>query len=166
MEALLQLAAAVPDFARQTDLEFIGEVHPQFRDYVMNSPVLKDITRFTGNIPHQALLKLYGSSSLLVLILNGYRDAAGYMPGKMFEYLATGIPVLGVGPVDGDAALVLKQSAGGEMIAGTDIAGIRNNVLQHFEAWRTAQPFVKGSAAHNYSRKAITARLAGLLSLR
>lgn len=167
MEALLALAREDERFAAHARLEFVGEVHPHFRQFVNDSEVLKGITVFSGNIPHKQLIKLYGSSSLLLLLLTGYKDAEGYMPGKLFEYLATGLPVLGVGPSGGDAAALLKETQGGSMFEGDDTAAIKQFVLQHFNHWLSgSQPAIKHAGARTYSRRAVAGQLAELLSLR
>ena len=45
--------------------------------------------------------------------------------GKLFEYLAAGRPILGTGPVDGDAAHILRECHAGEMIGFNDKAGLK-----------------------------------------
>jgi glycosyltransferase involved in cell wall biosynthesis len=167
MEAVRLLAAEDQRFAVHARLEFIGEVHPHFRQFVAGDGLLKRLTVFSGNIPHKQLIGQYGSSSLLLLILTGYKDAEGFMPGKLFEYLATGLPVLGVGPVAGDAAALLKETQAGIMVEGHDTEAIRQFLLLHFNAWISgATPVVKSTGAKTYSRRAVTGQLAELLSLR
>lgn len=167
LQAVLELSAEAKDFAVDVRIEFIGEVHPQFREFVRSSDVLEATTKFYGNMPHKQLLQLYGSSSLLLLVLTGYRDAEGYLPGKLFEYLATGLPILGVGPNNGDAASLLSETASGKMIDSFDTVGIKKELFTQFNAWKLNQLLpVKNAGAEKYSRKTVAAKLVDLLSLR
>jgi glycosyltransferase involved in cell wall biosynthesis len=164
LEVVSELIHESVDFAGKVQIEFIGEVHEHLSTVVENSPVLRSLVRFYGNIPHQQLMKLYGSSSLLLLILTGYKDAEGYMPGKLFEYIATGLPVLGVGPVNGDAAYLLKESGAGIMVDSFDRTAIKNHLQRYFQEWHSrGEPTVKGFPAKNYSRRGITEKLSELL---
>jgi glycosyltransferase involved in cell wall biosynthesis len=165
MQALGTEMAAHADFATHVKLEFIGEVHPGFKQFVADSPELKRVTTFAGNIPHDELIRLYGSSSLLLLVLTGYKDAEGFLPGKLFEYLATGLPVLGVGPTRGDAAMVLKEIASARMVESDDIAGISAALRDAYLNWSHNDNTVENSGAvERFSRKQITARLVDILS--
>jgi len=151
-------------FARDVRLEFIGEVHPDFRRFVAGDAEMQKVTVFRGNIQHDKLIPLYGSSALLLLILTGYKDAEGFLPGKLFEYLASGLPVLGVGPVDGDAATLLKDTRGGVMVASQDEAGIREVLRKTHQDWQeSATPKVDIAQAKALSRRAITETLSGIL---
>ena len=164
MQALELLCRQDPRFAKDVQVEFIGAVHPAFRQFVSDSDFLNRVSVFSDNIPHQELMKMYGSSSMLLLILTGYKDAEGYMPGKLFEYIATGLPVLGVGPVYGDAAALLKETQAGEMVDSYDSARIKKSLLNHYSAWVSGTVAEKKHDGRKYSRKAITGELTKLLS--
>lgn len=164
MRALVSELRDNAAFARDVRLEFIGEVHPDFRQFVAGNPEMQKMTRFLGNIPHDQLIPLYGSSALLLLILTGYKDAEGFLPGKLFEYLASGLPVLGIGPIDGDAATLLKDTSSGVMVATQDGAGIRDALRKAHEDWQiSAGPKVDITQAMTLSRRAITGTLSGIL---
>jgi glycosyltransferase involved in cell wall biosynthesis len=163
MNSVQQLCDALPEFREAVRIEFIGEVHPLFRQFVESNPTLKAISIFTGNIPHKELMKRYGSSSLLLLVLTGYKDAEGYMPGKLFEYLATGLPVLGVGPVNGDAATLLSTTTSGVMIGSEDLEGMSAVLRKRFQEWKNSTtPVISKSGTSHYSRKEITRQLTTL----
>ena len=150
--------------AKDLQLEFIGEVHPQFRQYIEGSGMLKNLTLFTGNVPHKTLIKMYGASSVLLIILTGYKDAEGFLPGKLFEYLATGLPILGVGPARGDAAAVLNEAGAGVMLEGNDQHGIRSTIRELHRKWQTTPTPKINPAAKKFSRKEITGKLVQLLT--
>lgn len=164
MKALEAEMRSNPLFAADVRVEFIGEVHPDFKRFVSENPDLSRMTEFVGNIPHDRLIDLYGSSSLLLLILTGYKDAEGFLPGKLFEYLATGLPILGVGPVSGDAASVMKETKAGRMIGSSDEAGIRDSLKEVHGNWKNshrAEP--DRNHVKRWSRKEITGALADIL---
>ena len=144
-------------------IDFVGEVHPDFKAFVQNDDVLKKITTFTPTIPHKQLMKFYGESAILLLVLTGYKDAEGYMPGKLFEYLATGLPVLGIGPEQGDAAMLLNHTGAGVMIDGSHEAAIQAFILEKLEAWKRPGNTIQPSGYQVYSRGAITRTLVEML---
>lgn len=162
MEVVAALCQANADFRKAVQVDFVGQVNSHFAHYVKEHVVLKEITTLTPTMPHKEVVKLYGKSALLLLVLTGYKDAEGYMPGKLFEYLATGLPVLGVGPEQGDAADLLNKSGAGIMIAEGNHQQIKDNLLQCFKAWEN-QETRNTKLVNEYSRKTMTSRLSELL---
>lgn len=71
------------------------------------------------NIPHathkQALQEMVASEVLLLLIRR-CPDNKGILTTKLFEYIASGSFILGVGPTDGEAADILESTNTGIMI--------------------------------------------------
>jgi glycosyltransferase involved in cell wall biosynthesis len=163
MDVLRSLIQAGGSFAEDLGIEFIGEVHPAFRAEVNADGIMSRYTAFTGNVPRDELMERYGDSALLLLVLHGYRDAEGYLPGKLFEYIATGFPVLGVGPPDGDAAALLKESGAGTMIAADDTMAIEQYVLDVYAAWKKGDVWRNDTPPATYSRRELTRRMAELL---
>jgi glycosyltransferase involved in cell wall biosynthesis len=163
MLAVKALAQEHVAFGNAVQIDFVGEVHPDFRAFVLNDAVLKDATTFTTTIPHKQLMKLYGESAILLLVLTGYKDGEGFLPGKLFEYLATGLPVLGVGPEHGDAAALLNTTGAGVMIDGDKTSVIKTFLLQKFEAWQRKEVIAQPTGFSEYSRRGITKTLTDLL---
>ena len=165
MQALKQAMREDPEIGKVVTLDFVGEVHPAFRADVGNDDELKSVTTFTPSVPHKQLIDLYNNSSLLLIVLEGYKDAEGYMPGKLFEYIATGLPILGVGPENGDAGNLMKSANAGEMIAGNDVQRINKVIQKHFAEWKNPTRSNSTISHENYSRRAITGKLVDLLGL-
>jgi glycosyltransferase involved in cell wall biosynthesis len=164
MHAVEHMMLQDVDFGSSVAIDFVGEVNPHFIAYVKANAALASITTFTGNIAHKELLSIYGSSSVLLLVLYGYKDAEGFLPGKLFEYLATGIPVLGIGPVNGDAANLLHQTNAGNIYEANDTTAIKNVLQKHFLEWKKAKPHLQRQTDNTqYTRRMITAELIKLL---
>jgi hypothetical protein len=62
-------------------------------------------------IPHQDVIELMSSCSLLLMPLNNVKNQQGIIPGKLFEYLASNQPILAIGPKTGDSAQILQEQA-------------------------------------------------------
>lgn len=163
MLAVKALAQEHTTFGAAVQIDFVGEVHPDFRAFVLRDDVLKGITTFTATIPHKQLMKCYGESAILLLVLTGYKDGEGFLPGKLFEYLATGLPVLGVGPEHGDAAALLTTTGAGVMIDGEKTSAIETFLLQKFETWQQGNSVAQPTGFTEYSRRGITKALTELL---
>jgi glycosyltransferase involved in cell wall biosynthesis len=167
MQALKEVMLENPKFSEAAQLDFTGEVHPSFRAFVESDGVLAKKTTFTPSVPHKTLINLYNQSSLLLLVLEGYKDAEGYMPGKLFEYLATGLPILGVGPEGGDAADLLQNTKKGLMITGKDLDKLKKEILACFDKWQFTDLQEKNNLAVSdsaFSRRILTKRLMEILN--
>jgi hypothetical protein len=62
-------------------------------------------------IPHEEVIELMSSCSLLLLPLNNVKNQQGIIPGKLFEYLASNQAILAIGPKTGDSAQILQEQA-------------------------------------------------------
>ncbi|MHC4181639.1 MAG: glycosyltransferase, partial [Planctomycetota bacterium] len=70
-----------------------------------------EMIEFRGMRSHdEVLASLKGASGLLLLVTG---DCHRHVPGKMYEYLGAGRPILMVGPDDSDAAGILHQAGAG-----------------------------------------------------
>lgn len=159
MSAVEELAAEQKDFGNDVHVDFVGEVHPQFRAFVEAASGMSKFTTFTPPVPHSELISMYGKSSVLLIILTGYKDAEGYMPGKLFEYIATGLPIFGTGPENGDAAMLLKESGAGVMLSENGKEKIKTTLLSLYQAWKKGSGSVNSRTDAKYSRREITRRL-------
>ncbi len=164
MNAVKKLATEDSVFGRDAKIYFTGQVNDDFRKWVESDSVLSSITIFQPGVPHNELISLYSHSSLLVLILTGYKDGEGFLPGKLFEYLATGLPIMAVGPVPSDANNLLRELKHGEMIASDNQEMIKSNLQACFKNWKHGHSFQKHQVATEYSRKQLTFKLVELLN--
>jgi glycosyltransferase involved in cell wall biosynthesis len=163
MEALKKICQSDETFNGKVKVEFVGNVNSVFKQYVQQDAVLNSITHFINQVPHDQLLALYGETDLQLLVLAYTAIAPGNLPGKFFEYLASGNPIIGIGPVAGDAADVLRQTKAGEMFERQDQEGIKNSILNYFTRWSN-QEIYSSSAITQFSRKHLTEQLIRILA--
>jgi hypothetical protein len=144
-------------------IEFVGNVNSAFKEYVQANTILNKVVRFVNQVPHPELLKLYGETDLQLLVLAHTTIAPGNLPGKFFEYLASGNPILAIGSVDGDAAEVLKQTGAGVILERTDAQGIKKSLSGFYEKWKAKEDSTTKNISL-YSRKYLTEQLIRILT--
>lgn len=147
----------------KVQIDFVGSVNGTFKSFIKNDDVLRKLTTFTPAVSHTSVVEMYSRSAVLLLVLTGYKDGEGYMPGKLFEYMATSLPILAIGPVNGDAANLLTEARSGKMLSEEDETGIHAFLNKQFYDWSTGKqsPIKQDNA--QYSRRMITKALTEIL---
>ncbi|MFM8913448.1 MAG: glycosyl transferase, partial [Flammeovirgaceae bacterium] len=105
----------------------------------------------------------YETTDVQLLILAHTAIAPGNLPGKFFEYLASGNFILGLGPVNGDAAAILAETKAGSMIDRTDVEGIKTELTHRFHLWKKEVP-PRAADVSAFTRKRLTHRLTEILA--
>lgn len=162
ISALEMLLNKIPALRHELVVEFVGEVNATFRQAVESSAG-GGVVRFRDPVPHKQLMALYGETSMLLLNIAGYRHAEGLLPGKLFEYVATRLPVLGIGPVESNAATLLKSSGAGIMFGSDQPEDIAAFIQKHYEGWKRGECERVPGNNGVYSRKVLTGKIAALL---
>lgn len=118
-------------------------------------------------VPHaQALAEMRAADALLLVVGAGAgrpvarEVVAGTLPGKLFEYLRSGPPVLLLGDPDGDAATLLRTHGRGWVADETDPVAIARVLacVQH-----EPPPLPAGAAVGRFERRALAGELAAFL---
>lgn len=162
MEAILSCCEQNPDFTTDVVIEFIGNVNSNFKEYISTNPTLETITRFVNQLPHSELLKSYGETDLQLLVLAHTAIAPGNLPGKFFEYLASGNPILAIGPTQGDAAAVLNQTQSGKIFERENKEGICKAILEFYAEWKSGIKKTESDVSM-FTRKELTVQLTKIL---
>tara|TARA_B110000459_G_scaffold63819_1_gene71512 strand:- start:611 stop:1903 length:1293 start_codon:yes stop_codon:yes gene_type:complete len=109
---LSELINKYPEIGSRVKLKFAGEVDISVKNALKKHSLL-EYTELMGMIPRKQVVKEYEKSSLLLLPINKAENAAGRIPGKLFEMLRTNKPILVLGPDDGDVkSIIEKENAG------------------------------------------------------
>jgi glycosyltransferase involved in cell wall biosynthesis len=69
---------------------------------------------FEGMMAHEAVLAAQKTANALLLVGPDGAKYNGVVPGKLYEYLRTGVPIVYVGAEDSDVAQILQTCSAGE----------------------------------------------------
>ncbi len=145
-------------------IRLVGMVDPNVRASLREQG-LADITEFVSYVPHPEAVEYMQRAGLLLLSIERFPADNGMLTGKIYEYLASRRPIVGVGPADGDAARLLEQTGGGQLYGRDDISGLAAYLRSQYEAWTAGEPESGASldALQPYQREAETEELAEIL---
>lgn len=98
---------------------------------------LSDYTSFIEFIPHAEAVKIQQQSQILLLLINDAPSSLSIIPGKLYEYLGSGRPVLSIGPAESDSAKVIEMAKGGVVHDYNDLEGIKKRILGYFTLYQS-----------------------------
>jgi glycosyltransferase involved in cell wall biosynthesis len=145
-------------------IRLVGTVDPNVRT-ALEAQKLMDVTEIIPYVPHDEAVAYMQRAGLLLLSIEAFPQDEGMITGKIYEYLAAGRPVVGLGPPDGDAAALLRKTDGGRLFSRDDASGLSHYIRSHYEAWAADMPRDGAStdALDPYRRRAQTERMAAVL---
>lgn len=144
-------------------IRLIGQVdHQIFESLTKN--LLMDKVEHIPFMPHQEVVNEIGRSTLLLLPINQTPNSAGVIPGKLFEYLGSGRPILGIGPLNGDSALILRKTSVGKMVERDDKENMKNEVIRCYNSIQGKSGKTENSAIRHFSRKALASKYSDLIT--
>jgi glycosyltransferase involved in cell wall biosynthesis len=104
-------------------LRFTGVVSQEHKELISSATDGSNI-EFIPYSGHLTAIRNMLDASVLLLIIPDHLSSRSIITGKLFEYLASGKPVICLGPVDGDAAKILEETGHGKTFDYNDSAGI------------------------------------------
>ena len=153
----LAISKLIPEKKQNLSIHFYGSVDPVVKQSIVSFG-LQEIITFHGYVDHSAAVTQMVHADLLLLLIPRLHSK-GILTGKLFEYLASGNPILGIGDSSGAAAQVIKECKAGVMLDFDDDPGpfIRELIVakekgDHFNS--------DEMAVSRYSRRRLTEQLA------
>lgn len=141
-------------------LQVVGKASPQLKEaFAIRN--LADRIKTYSYVPHSEAISYMQCADALLLIIPRVSNNEGILTGKLFEYLATGVPIVGLGPVEGDAADILHETGAGRMFAYNDVEALADWLLEIYK--HGGEKHTPSEAARQYARPALTQRLAQVI---
>lgn len=161
-KALDNLVKTNADFAENFNLKFVGRIDDKILEVIEKSS-LKDHIQNLGYVSHDKAVDEMAKSSLLLITNFPNESSKGIIPGKIFEYLATGKQIISFGPNEADVAKILDETKAGKHFSYNDSKEIEDFILEKFELWKNGNLLENTQNIEQFSRRNLTKQLSEIL---
>jgi glycosyltransferase involved in cell wall biosynthesis len=161
IDGFLNAVQIFKDKGNEIILRFIGTVSKSQKDLIQSKSG-DSILEFIPYVNHPAAIQYMLKTSVLLLIIPDHKSNKSIITGKIFEYIASGKPIVCIGPLDGDAAGIIGNKEYGKTFSYMDSKGIS----EYLASLISEKPVLERTSSAVYSRKELTGKIIPLLSNR
>ena len=163
LEGLRLVLDRRPDLRGAFRLVFVGYLNEDWLGEIKRMG-LADCVKATGHVPHKEAVRRLAEADVLFCVQVGFKDRrkpVPYVPAKLYEYLATGKPVLAT-LAPGDAKRLLEESGLGFFADPHDAEDMARVLLELYEqhCGGGVRVTVNREFVAQFERKELTRRLA------
>lgn len=161
-KALDELVKENSEFAKNFSLKFVGRIDDKILHTIENSSLKNHILNL-GYLPHGKAVEEMQTSEMLLITNFPNESSKGIIPGKIFEYLASGKQILSFGPDQADVAKILQETHAGKHFNYSEAEAVKRFILEKFDLWKNGNLSENTQHIEQFSRKNLTKQLAGIL---
>jgi len=136
---LKEICLENPDFKSDLKIRLIGKIAKE----VSHDLNIFDsgITEVVDYVSYAEVKKYQLETQVLLLCINNVPSARGIITGKIFEYLQAKRPILAIGPEDGDAAEILKNTNSGSIFGFENKQKLKQHILELYKDIKKIRQF-------------------------
>lgn len=160
-KVLADKCASDAEFAKLLKIKLVGKTDRQIPDSVESAGLGANLIDM-GYQPHAEAIEQQRRASLLILPLRKEPEYKAVLPGKLFEYLASWRPVLGIGQPDGAMSMILNSTKTGVVLDWNDEASVSRFIELCWQNHLASRLSVEDADISQFTRKELTRRMAAL----
>jgi len=165
-KALAELTSENQSFKEDLKLNFYGSLADDVKQTVIDAGLEKNLVAH-GYVSHQESLNAINTANVLILTNFDNVASKGIIPGKLFEYMATGNPILAIGPAEADVQKILHKTKAGDYFSHQDVTEIKSFILSIYNQWlrNPLQKFeTNEDEVQQFNRKNLTKKLVDVVN--
>ena len=149
------------EFKKLLRIRLVGKTDEQILKAIKDAGLDQNLEDM-GYHPHAVAVEQQRKASLLILPLRKEPEYKAVLPGKLFEYLASWRPVLGIGQPDGAMSMILDSTKTGVVFDWEDKEAIAKYIDECWEKHLEGSLLVEGSDISQFTRRNLTRSMAQL----
>ncbi len=161
-KVLAEKCSKDPEFRKSLRIRLVGKTDREVIQAIEAAGLAANLVD-NGYQPHEVAVKEQKCATVLMLPLRKEPEYKATLPGKLFEYLASGNPILGIGQPDGAMASVVSEAGAGIAADWGDEKTIAGYIDLCWEKFKAGEPLAAAGDIERFSRRRLTARLAALM---
>lgn len=162
-KALANKAIMDKDFAEALRIRLCGKTDAQIIESIKAAGLGEHLVDL-GYQNHITAVREQKNAAMLILPLRKEPEYKATLPGKLFEYLASLKPIMGIGQTDGAMAKILGETKAGRTFEWNDYQGISDFLDKCWDMFRKGEEWNKTENIEKYSRKSTAAAMANLMN--
>lgn len=148
-------------FRKSLNIRLVGKTDDHILSSIEEAGLMPNTTDM-GYQPHSTATQEQRDASLLILPLRKEPEYKAVLPGKLFEYLASSRPILGIGQPDGAMSVILNQTRTGVVFDWNDRASMDRFITLCWESHLKGELCVDDADLKQFTRRELTRRMARL----
>lgn len=165
LKALRKAMIDIESFSNDVEVKFVGKMSKMYWNITKKYELDKIVSEI-GYVSHKKAIECMINSSCLLFIIGIGKGSDVVFSGKIFEYLASGTPIIATVPTDSIAADLIKETNTGKVVNTNDVDGIKNAILDFYDKWKNNKLTIDQNwkVIKKYSRKELTIKLANIFN--
>ena len=148
-------------FNNALKINLIGKTDSQILESLQAAGIVDKVVD-KGYQPHHVAVEEQRKASLLILPLRKEPEYKAVLPGKLFEYMASWRPVLGIGQPDGAMSMILNNTKTGVVLNWNDKTSISRYIDMCWKNHLEGRLSVEDADISQFTRRNLTRRMAQL----
>ncbi|RLZ12786.1 glycosyltransferase [Faecalibacter macacae] len=164
-KAINDLSKSNSSFKNDLKLNFYGSLADDVKQTIVDEGLNSNLV-VHGYVSHQESLDAINKANVLLLTNFDNVASKGIIPGKLFEYMATGNPILAVGPNEADVEKILLKTKAGEYFNHQEVEKIKSTILNIYNQWLVnpkSKFMTNEKEVQQFNRKNLTKKLAEII---
>lgn len=161
-KCLVSLIHEHPSFAIHFELKLIGAVSQEVLDAIDEFGLTQYVHNL-GYVSHQEAVIQQKKSQVLLLIEINSEATKSIIPGKLFEYMVSERPIIGIGPEGSDFAEIIQHTNTGFFVKYDELKKLKTTILAYYNHYLEGKLQSHAVGLQPYSRRNLTEKLANLL---
>ncbi len=162
-ESLSELINEIPDFKENLEIKLIGKISQEVLDMIYSFK-LNNFLNNLGYISHSEAIAQQRKSQVLLLIEINSLETKSIIPGKLFEYMVSERPIIGIGPKDSDFQEIITTTNSGVFFDYSEKEKLKSVILDFYNQFLNGNLKSNAVGLQQYSRKNLTQKLAQLIT--
>lgn len=154
-----ELMQANEQFSKDLVINIAGVVEESVDEQLSQLNCLSGVVNRLGYLSHQDSINECLSAAVLILTVDSTKNGRMLIPGKLFEYLACQVPILGFGNPGCDSDRILVNSGHDHLIPYEDSESIKARVSDLYEQWQLSGTTERSHNVNQFSRRNLTGAL-------
>ena len=126
--------------------------------------LLKESIVVKGYMPHADSVRQLFQSDALLMIVDDFPGNEEIVPGKVYEYIGAGKPIIALAP-EGAVAEVIRETGSGRICRSDDVKAVADIIALYYAHWIDGTIGLEQdrTMVRQFERREVTRRLAALL---